>query len=53
MFFEGTARQMQKCFDKFLNSCPPETKLLYGHEYALDDLKFSVFVDPENEAAHK
>mmetsp|Transcript_7215 Transcript_7215/g.6733 ORF Transcript_7215/g.6733 Transcript_7215/m.6733 type:complete len:107 (+) Transcript_7215:325-645(+) len=53
MFFEGTPRQMQQCFDKFLDRCPPDTKLLYGHEYALDDLKYAAFVDPENEAVHK
>ena len=52
MFFEGTATHMQRCFDKFLEVCPPETSLLYGHEYALDDLKFAVYVDPDNEAAH-
>mmetsp|Transcript_12082 Transcript_12082/g.10684 ORF Transcript_12082/g.10684 Transcript_12082/m.10684 type:complete len:107 (+) Transcript_12082:565-885(+) len=50
MFFEGTPRQMQECFTKFLDRCSPDTKLLYGHEYALDDLKFAAFVDPENEA---
>ena len=53
MFFEGTARQMQQCFDKFLKLCPPETKLLYGHEYACDDLKFAIYVDPDNEAVYK
>ena len=32
MFFEGTAAQMQRWFDKFLELCPANTKLFYGHE---------------------
>lgn len=50
MFFEGNATQMQMSFDKFLSVCPKDTKLLYGHEYALDNLLFAQFVDPENQA---
>lgn len=49
MFFEGTPTQMQRWFDKFLEAWPPDTYLLYGHEYSVDDLKFAAFVDPDND----
>lgn len=51
MFFEGTAPEMRNCFESLTEICPPETHLFYGHEYGENNLRFCVWVDPDNETA--
>jgi hydroxyacylglutathione hydrolase len=48
--FEGTAEQMSGSLAK-LSSLPEETLVYCGHEYTISNLKFSLTVEPENEAA--
>ncbi|XP_020292561.1 hydroxyacylglutathione hydrolase, mitochondrial isoform X2 [Pseudomyrmex gracilis] len=49
-FFEGTAQQMYKALIEVLGSLPEDTKVYCGHEYTVNNLKFGLHVEPENEA---
>ncbi|XP_068631911.1 hydroxyacylglutathione hydrolase, mitochondrial [Battus philenor] len=48
-FFEGTAEQMHHALIEVLSNLPNETKVFCGHEYTLQNLKFALNVEPENE----
>ena len=48
--FEGTAEQMHDSLSK-LAALPAETSVYCAHEYTLSNLKFSLAVQPDNEAA--
>jgi hydroxyacylglutathione hydrolase len=48
--FEGTAEQMHDSLSK-LAALPAETSVYCAHEYTLSNLKFSLAVAPDNEAA--
>lgn len=50
--FEGTAEQMSVSLAK-LGSLPEETQVYCAHEYTISNLKFSLAVEPENEAASR
>ncbi|XP_054282583.1 hydroxyacylglutathione hydrolase, mitochondrial isoform X2 [Macrosteles quadrilineatus] len=52
-FFEGTADQMYSNLYTKLGSLPNDTKVFCGHEYTYANLKFSAFVDSENQAVKK
>jgi len=45
--FEGTPEQMLNSLNK-LKALPDDTKLYCGHEYTLNNLKFTKLVDPDN-----
>jgi len=47
--FEGTMDMMHESLQK-LAALPPETMVYSGHEYTLDNAKFSLTVEPENAA---
>lgn len=47
--FEGTAEQMHDSLSK-LAALPAETSVYCAHEYTLSNLKFSLAVQPDNEA---
>jgi hydroxyacylglutathione hydrolase len=51
--FEGTPRQMYDALNSRIKPLPPQTKLYFGHEYTVHNLKFAHFVEPENEAVRK
>ena len=48
--FEGTAEQMATSLAK-LAALPPETRVYCAHEYTVNNLKFALAVEPDNEAA--
>ncbi|KAG2214355.1 hypothetical protein INT47_000911 [Mucor saturninus] len=46
-FFEGTPSDMHKAFSKLVE-LPDDTKVYFGHEYTISNLKFAQHVEPEN-----
>lgn len=48
--FEGTPAQMTASLAK-LKALPPATRVFCGHEYTVNNLKFALAVEPENQAA--
>jgi len=46
-FFEGTSDEMLKNFQK-IAKLPKHTKIYPGHEYAVSNFKFGLFVEPNN-----
>ncbi|GFU24704.1 hydroxyacylglutathione hydrolase, mitochondrial [Nephila pilipes] len=48
-FFEGSAKDMLQSLD-ILSTLPSNTKFYCGHEYTLNNLKFALSVEPNNEA---
>lgn len=46
-FFEGTPADMWKAFSKLLE-LPDDTKVYFGHEYTLSNLKFAQHIEPNN-----
>uniref|UniRef100_A0A672P7C2 Hydroxyacylglutathione hydrolase, mitochondrial n=2 Tax=Sinocyclocheilus grahami TaxID=75366 RepID=A0A672P7C2_SINGR len=52
-FFEGTADEMYKALIEVLGRLPPETRVYCGHEYTINNLKFTRHVEPNNEAIQK
>ncbi|GFR18881.1 hydroxyacylglutathione hydrolase, mitochondrial [Trichonephila clavata] len=49
-FFEGSAKDMLQSLN-ILSALPLNTKIFCGHEYTLNNLKFSLSVEPNNEEA--
>ncbi len=47
--FEGTAEELMTSMRK-VAALPDETRLYCGHEYAVDNARFAITVDPDNEA---
>lgn len=47
--FEGTPAQMLASLDR-LAALPGNTRVCCAHEYTLSNLRFALFVDPENQA---
>jgi hydroxyacylglutathione hydrolase len=50
--FEGTPAQMQHSL-KALRELPPETRVYCGHEYTINNLRFALAVEPENDATRE
>ena len=50
MIFEGDAKQMRESIERMLEDIPEDASLYYGHEYAENNLRFALWVDPQNEA---
>ena len=50
--FEGTYKEMFESLNK-IKSLPKETKVFCGHEYTLNNLKFCIKYDPENQNLKK
>jgi hydroxyacylglutathione hydrolase len=48
--FEGTPQQMFTSLTGKLGKLPPETRVFCGHEYAYNNLRFALQVEPDNEA---
>ncbi len=51
--FEGSPKQMYEALNTRIKSLPVETKVYFGHEYTVHNLKFAGFVEPENLAVGK
>ncbi|KAI9482721.1 MAG: Metallo-beta-lactamase superfamily [Benjaminiella poitrasii] len=51
-FFEGAAKEMWESLSK-LTALPNDTKVYFGHEYTLSNLKFAESVEPHNEDIQK
>lgn len=51
--FEGQPKQMYDALNLTLKPLPPRTKVYFGHEYTVNNLKFAGFVDPNNDAIAK
>jgi hydroxyacylglutathione hydrolase len=49
-FFEGAAADMATSLGK-LSSLPPSTRVFFGHEYTVANLRFCLHADPGNSAA--
>lgn len=47
--FEGSAEQMQRSLAR-LRDLPPETRVCCGHEYTVNNIRFALAVEPDNEA---
>lgn len=50
-FFEGNATEMHRALIEILAKLPESTFVYCGHEYSVSNLKYSVFVEPENKTA--
>ena len=48
--FEGSYEEMNHCLNNRIAKMAPETRIYFGHEYTLQNLKFAAFVDPDNKA---
>ncbi|GAA5798438.1 hypothetical protein HPULCUR_003841 [Helicostylum pulchrum] len=46
-FFEGTPKDMWSAFSKLLE-LPNDTKVYFGHEYTISNLKFAQHIEPDN-----
>ncbi len=47
--FEGSPKQMYDALNFKIKILPPRTKVYFGHEYTLQNLKFANFIEPGNE----
>jgi hydroxyacylglutathione hydrolase len=48
--FEGSPQQMHDALNNKIKLLPAETKVYFGHEYTVHNLKFASFVEPDNQA---
>ena len=48
--FEGSPTQMFDALNKKIKILSPRTKVYFGHEYTVHNLKFAGFVEPDNES---
>lgn len=46
--FEGSAEQMHHSLNQVIGSFDDETRLFFGHEYTLNNLRFAQAVEPNN-----
>jgi len=52
-FFEGTAEEMYQNLCKTIASMPDDTLIYCGHEYTVNNLKFGLAVEPDNNEMKK
>ncbi|XP_011494383.1 PREDICTED: hydroxyacylglutathione hydrolase, mitochondrial [Ceratosolen solmsi marchali] len=50
-FFEGTAEDMYNNLIGIFSKLPDETQIYCGHEYTVENLKFGIHVEPDNESS--
>lgn len=48
-FFEGTAKDMHAALMGQLSHLPNDTHVYFGHEYTIQNLKFALHVEPNNQ----
>lgn len=51
--FEGSPKQMHDALNNRIKPLPPATKVYFGHEYTVHNLKFAGFIEPDNQAVEK
>ncbi len=51
--FEGSPQQMYDALNSRLKLLPSQTKVYFGHEYTVQNLKFANFIEPDNELVSK
>lgn len=51
--FEGSPKQMYDALTLRVKPLPPQTKVYFGHEYTIQNLKFACFIEPDNKAVSK
>jgi hydroxyacylglutathione hydrolase len=51
--FEGSPKQMYDALYNRIKPLPPETKVYFGHEYTIQNLKFATFIEPDNESVSR
>lgn len=51
--FEGSPKQMYDALNFRIKPLPPQTKVYFGHEYTVHNLKFASFVESNNESVSK
>jgi len=51
--FEGSPNQLYEALNRRIKPLPAETKVYFGHEYTVQDLKFARFVEPDNDLVSK
>ncbi len=48
--FEGSPKQMYDALYNKIKPLPQPTKIYFGHEYTVHNLKFASFIEPDNQA---
>ncbi|MEZ4221266.1 MAG: hydroxyacylglutathione hydrolase [Polyangiaceae bacterium] len=48
--FEGTPAMMYESLNQKLGALPDDTRVYFGHEYTLNNLRFAAHVEPDNSA---
>lgn len=51
--FEGSPKQMYDALNCRIKLLPPRTKVYFGHEYTIHNLKFARFIEPDNELVNE
>lgn len=51
--FEGSPQQMYNALNNRIKLLPWATRVYFGHEYTVHNLKFASFVEPDNQAVSK
>ncbi len=51
--FEGSPKQMYDALNYRMKTLPPQTKVYFGHEYTLHNLRFARLVEPGNDSVGK
>lgn len=51
--FEGSPNQLYEALNFKIKPLPGQTKVYFGHEYTVQDLKFAQFVEPDNDLVSK
>ncbi len=46
--FEGTTLQMYESLNHVIGSFPDQTRIFFGHEYTVNNLRFALVVEPDN-----
>lgn len=46
--FEGSPEEMFESLNTVLGTIPADTKIYFGHEYTVSNLKFAHFIEPDN-----
>jgi len=51
--FEGSPKQMYDALNCRIKLLPLQTKVYFGHEYTIHNLKFAHFIEPDNEPVNE
>lgn len=51
--FEGSPKQMFDALNNRIKLLPPDTRVYFGHEYTVQNLKFAAIVEPNNQVVRQ